>query len=119
MTLVALGLSCLGHTGARLAAAIAAFLAAFLTLLAFLADIALYGWVKRQMGKLAGVESDTATGPGESFASFRTLPLPLSLLSYLASSLSSPPSSLHPSFLFPRSRSYGTPHLCAVPLTVG
>ncbi|KAM5537335.1 hypothetical protein V8D89_009065 [Ganoderma adspersum] len=63
VTVVALGLSFLKHSSARLAAALAAFLAAFLTLLAFLADIALYGWVKQQMHKLDGIESDTATGP--------------------------------------------------------
>ncbi|KAI1795431.1 hypothetical protein LXA43DRAFT_42325 [Ganoderma leucocontextum] len=61
---IALGLSFLTHASARLAASLTAFLAAFLTLLAFLADVALYGWVKREVHKLDGVESDMATGPG-------------------------------------------------------
>ncbi|PIL26189.1 hypothetical protein GSI_11944 [Ganoderma sinense ZZ0214-1] len=64
VTLVALGLSFLTHASARLAAALVAFLAAFLTLLAFLAEIALYGWVKQRVDKLNGVGSETAIGPG-------------------------------------------------------
>ena len=86
VTVVALGLSFLKHSSARLAAALAAFLAAFLTLLAFLADIALYGWVKQQVHKLDGIESDTATGPGEFILPLQVLPVLHSLLHFVFSS---------------------------------
>ena len=104
--MVALGLSFLKHSSARLAAALAAFLAAFLTLLAFLADIALYGWVKQQVHKLDGIESDTATGPGE-------LILPLQFLLFLHSL---PPIRL----IFPPPRSLLVPYslsIMTVPMT--
>ena len=66
MTFVALVLSFSTHVTARLLASLTAFLAAFLTFVAFLCDIALYGWVKHQVGKLANVGSNTDTAPGES-----------------------------------------------------
>ncbi|EJF55914.1 hypothetical protein DICSQDRAFT_175390 [Dichomitus squalens LYAD-421 SS1] len=64
VTLVALVLSFSTHVTARLLASLAAFLAAFLTLVAFLCDIALYAWVKHQVGKLSNVGSNTDTAPG-------------------------------------------------------
>ena len=94
VTVVALGLSFLKHSSARLAAALAAFLAAFLTLLAFLADIALYGWVKQQVHKLDGIESDTATGPGEFILPLQFPPYLHSLLHFVFSSLNFPPTRL-------------------------
>ena len=66
MTFVALVLSFSTHVTARLLASLTAFLAAFLTFVAFLCDIALYGWVKHQVGKLSNVGSNTDTAPGES-----------------------------------------------------
>ena len=64
MTLVALLLSFSTHVTVRLAASLTAFLAAFLTFIAFVCDIALYAWVKHQVGKLEGVDSNTDTAPG-------------------------------------------------------
>ena len=64
MTFVALVLSFSTHVTARLLASLTAFLAAFLTFVAFLCDIALYGWVKHQVGKLSNVGSNTDTAPG-------------------------------------------------------
>ena len=66
MTFVALVLSSSTHVTARLLASLTAFLAAFLTFVAFLCDIALYGWVKHQVGKLSNVGSNTDTAPGAS-----------------------------------------------------
>ena len=74
MTFVALALSFSTHVTARLLASLTAFLAAFLTFVAFLCDIALYGWVKHQVGKLSNVGSNTDTAPG---ASRLRLPRPL------------------------------------------
>ena len=75
------------HVTARLLASLTAFLAAFLAFIAFVCDIALYAWVKHQVGKLEGVESNTDTAPG----AFILPPFPpsccvstLQRLSYLA-----------------------------------
>ena len=45
-------------------ASLLSFLAAVLTLIAFAIDIALYVYVKHQMGKLTGVIEHTSTAPG-------------------------------------------------------
>ena len=65
VTFIALLLSLSTHVTFTLLASLASFLAALLTLIAFAIDIALYAWVKHQMGKLDGVGSTTDTAPGE------------------------------------------------------
>jgi hypothetical protein len=47
-----------------LVASLLSFLAAALTLVAFAIDIALYVFVKHQVGRLPGVSGTTDTGPG-------------------------------------------------------
>ncbi|TFK80067.1 hypothetical protein K466DRAFT_605651 [Polyporus arcularius HHB13444] len=47
-----------------LLASLTAFLAALITLIAFAVDIALYAFVKHEMGKLNGVSTNTDTAPG-------------------------------------------------------
>ena len=64
LTLVAFLLSLSAHVTLTLLASLASFLAALLTLIAFAIDIALYAFVKHQMGKLAGANEHTRTGPG-------------------------------------------------------
>lgn len=44
----------------------ASLLAAFITLIAFAIDIALYGYVKSKMKKLSNANDNTLTGPGQS-----------------------------------------------------
>ena len=83
MTFVALVLSFSTHVTARLLASLTAFLAAFLTFVAFLCDIALYGWVKHQVGKLANVGSNTDTAPGTSPPFPSLSPSPYLRLPYL------------------------------------
>ena len=70
VTFIALLLSLSTHVTFTLLASLVSFLAALLTLIAFAVDIALYAYVKHQMGKLAGVESNTDTAPGESLSCF-------------------------------------------------
>ena len=53
------------HVTLTLLASLASFLAALAALVAFAVDIALYAWVKHEMGKLNGVGSTTDTAPGE------------------------------------------------------
>ncbi|CDO69953.1 hypothetical protein BN946_scf184836.g27 [Trametes cinnabarina] len=64
VTFIALLLSLSTHVTFTLLASLTAFLAALLTLIAFAIDIALYAWVKHQVGKLDGVGSNTDTAPG-------------------------------------------------------
>ncbi|KAI0776639.1 hypothetical protein BD413DRAFT_610250 [Trametes elegans] len=64
VTFIALLLSLSTHVTFTLLASLVSFLAALLTLIAFAIDIALYAWVKHQMGKLDGVASNTDTAPG-------------------------------------------------------
>lgn len=64
VTLIAFGLSLSTHLTLRLCASLVSFLAATLTLIAFAIDIALYAYVKHQMGKLSGAKLDTDTAPG-------------------------------------------------------
>ncbi|EGN94688.1 hypothetical protein SERLA73DRAFT_114128 [Serpula lacrymans var. lacrymans S7.3] len=64
VTFVALLLSFSTHVTVTLFASIVSFLAALLTLLAFVIDIALFAWVKQQMSKLDDVSETTITGPG-------------------------------------------------------
>ena len=66
LTLVAFVLSLSSQVTLTLLASLASFLAALLTLIAFAIDIALYAFVKSQMGKLTGVIEHTRTGPGAS-----------------------------------------------------
>ncbi|KDQ52443.1 hypothetical protein JAAARDRAFT_162894 [Jaapia argillacea MUCL 33604] len=61
---IALLLSFSTHITVTLIASLVAFLAALLTLIAFACDIALYAYVKHQVGKLPGVSESTITGPG-------------------------------------------------------
>ncbi|KAJ3481103.1 hypothetical protein NLI96_g7888 [Meripilus lineatus] len=63
VTLIAFGLSLSTHLTLRLCASLVSFLAATLTLIAFAIDIALYAYVKHQMGKLSGAKLDTDTAP--------------------------------------------------------
>ena len=70
VALIALLLSLSTHVTLTLLASLASFLASLLALIAFAVDIALYAYVKHQMGKLAGVESNTDTAPGESLSCF-------------------------------------------------
>lgn len=49
-----------------LLSSLTAFLAALLTLIAFAIDIALFAFVKHQMHKLDGVDTNTDTAPGMS-----------------------------------------------------
>ncbi len=79
MTLIAFILSLSTHVTMTLLASLTAFLAALLTLIAFAVDIALYAFVKHEMGKLNGVSTNTDTAPGEcsvgpSIVSFLVLP---------------------------------------------
>ncbi|KAH9856121.1 hypothetical protein C2E23DRAFT_810183 [Lenzites betulinus] len=64
ITFIALLLSFSSHVTVTLMASLVSFLAALLTLIAFAIDIALYVFVKHQMGKLDGVSSNTNTAPG-------------------------------------------------------
>ncbi|KAH9886961.1 hypothetical protein C8Q73DRAFT_266718 [Cubamyces lactineus] len=64
VTFIALLLSLSTHVTFTLLASLVSFLAALLTLIAFAIDIALYAYVKHQMGKLDGVASNTDTAPG-------------------------------------------------------
>ncbi|EIW56840.1 uncharacterized protein TRAVEDRAFT_151472 [Trametes versicolor FP-101664 SS1] len=64
VTFVALLLSFSTHVTFTLLASLTAFLAATITLVAFAIDIALYVFVKHEVGKLAGVSANTDTAPG-------------------------------------------------------
>ena len=75
MTLIAFLLSLSTHVTFTLLASLTSFLAAVLTLIAFAVDIALYAFVKHEVGKLSGVGSNTNTAPGES--SLPRLPFPI------------------------------------------
>lgn len=66
VTFVALLLSFSTHVTFTLLASLTAFLAATITLVAFAIDIALYVFVKHEVGKLAGVSANTDTAPGAS-----------------------------------------------------
>lgn len=66
LTGIAFLLSLSTHVTFTLLASLVSFLAALLTLIAFAIDIALYAFVKHQMGKLTGVIQHTNTGPGAS-----------------------------------------------------
>jgi len=63
VTLIALVLSFSQHITLTLVSSLVSFLAALLTLIAFAIDIALYAYVKHEMGDLTSNES-TITGPG-------------------------------------------------------
>ncbi|RDX46082.1 hypothetical protein OH76DRAFT_1407437 [Lentinus brumalis] len=64
VTLIAFILSLSTHVTMTLLASLTAFLAALITLIAFAVDIALYAFVKHEMGKLNGVSTNTDTAPG-------------------------------------------------------
>ena len=59
MTFVALGMSISQSVTVTLFASLTSFLAAFLTLIAFACDIALFVYLKQQAGKVRGVTSKT------------------------------------------------------------
>ncbi|EIW76851.1 pali-domain-containing protein [Coniophora puteana RWD-64-598 SS2] len=63
VSFIALLFSFSTHVTVTLVASVLSFLAALLALLAFIIDIALYAWVKHEMGNL-GVPESTITGPG-------------------------------------------------------
>ena len=65
MTLIAFLLSLSSHVTLTLLASLTSFLAALLTLIAFAVDIALFAFVKHEMGKLDSVDASTDTAPGE------------------------------------------------------
>ena len=74
LTFVAFILSLSTQVTVALLASLASFLAALLTLIAFAIDIALYVYVKHQMGKLTGVIEHTNTAPGASLSPFHSIP---------------------------------------------
>jgi hypothetical protein len=63
VALIALALSFSQHITVTLVSSLVSFLAALLTVIAFAIDIALYAYVKHEMGNLTSNES-TITGPG-------------------------------------------------------
>ncbi|CAL1697791.1 unnamed protein product [Somion occarium] len=63
VTFIALILSFSTHVTMTLLSSLTAFLAALLTLIAFAIDIALFAFVKHQMHKLDGVDTNTDTAP--------------------------------------------------------
>jgi len=63
VTLIALLLSLSAHVTMILLASLTAFLAALLTLIAFAIDIALYAFVKHEMGHFGDVSKTTDTAP--------------------------------------------------------
>ena len=71
VTFIAFLLSLSSHVTVTLLASLTSFLAAVLTLIAFAVDIALYAFLKHEVGKLSGVSSNTDTAPGE----FQSTPL--------------------------------------------
>ncbi|KZT65074.1 hypothetical protein DAEQUDRAFT_731806 [Daedalea quercina L-15889] len=64
VTLIAFLLSLSSHITLRLFASLAAFLAGTIAFIAFLVDIALYAYVKSEVGKLDDVDAHTDTAPG-------------------------------------------------------
>ncbi|RPD53624.1 hypothetical protein L227DRAFT_581182 [Lentinus tigrinus ALCF2SS1-6] len=75
VTLIAFLLSLSTHVTMTLLASLTAFLAALLALIAFAVDIALYAFVKHEVGKLSGVSTNTDTAPAfwMTFVSFLLL----------------------------------------------
>jgi hypothetical protein len=53
------------HLTVQLVASLLSFFSALLTLIAFAIDIALYAYVKHEVGKLDGVNASTNTAPGK------------------------------------------------------
>lgn len=64
VTFIALLMSFSTHVTVTLVASLTSFLAAFLTLIAFAIDIALYAFVKHEIHNLPDVSGSTLTGPG-------------------------------------------------------
>jgi hypothetical protein len=52
------------HATLTLLASLVSFFAAFMTLIAFSIDIALYAYVNHEMAQLPDVDAGTVTGPG-------------------------------------------------------
>lgn len=73
MSLIALLFSLSAHMTARLLAALAAFLASIITLIAFATDIALFAYVKEKASKLDGTTTTTDTAPGTLSAPLHSL----------------------------------------------
>jgi len=63
VALIAFLLSLSAHITSTLLASLAAFLAGLIALIAFAVDIALYAYVKHEMGKLSDVSATTDTAP--------------------------------------------------------
>jgi len=64
VTLIAFLLSLSSHITLRLFASLASFLAGTVAFIAFLVDVALYAYVKSEVGKLDNVDAHTDTAPG-------------------------------------------------------
>jgi hypothetical protein len=64
VSFIALLFSFSTHVQVALLSSLASFLAAALTLIAFLVEIALYAWVHHEVSKLKGVSQKTNTAPG-------------------------------------------------------
>jgi len=64
VSFIALLFSFSTHMQVALLSSLASFLAAALTLIAFLVEIALYAWVHHEASKLKGVSQTTKTAPG-------------------------------------------------------
>jgi len=63
-TFAAFVMSLIPSVPIMLLGALTSWLAAFLTLIAFFCDIALFAYFKSQMNKLSGVQANTSPGPG-------------------------------------------------------
>lgn len=66
VTFIAMLLSFSQHVTVTLISSLTAFFAAFLTLIAFAVDIALYAYLKHQVNKLPDVHGKTTTRAGQS-----------------------------------------------------
>jgi hypothetical protein len=65
VTFVALGMSISQNATITLFASLTSFLAAFMTLIAFACDIALFVYLKQQVNKLHGVVAKTTPSAGK------------------------------------------------------
>lgn len=71
VTFIAMLLSFSQHVTVTLMSSLTAFFAAFLTLIAFAVDIALYAYLKHQVNKLPDVHGKTTTSAGQSALQIR------------------------------------------------
>ena len=70
VTGIALLFSFSTHVTVTLISSLLSFLAAFITLIAFAVDIALFAFVKKKVDDLSDVSGDAVTGPGTSSYSY-------------------------------------------------